>query len=118
MAAQAPDVHGAKDVGHEYHYRHQLCWTMDPDMVLGSSLSSDFSMVPVGNAGNLSWHEPKGSVILKPPHDPGSGPRSRASAMPLMVTEVLTISTGPVCSRATAPELVLATAQAYTMPWP
>lgn len=47
-------------------------WAMDPDMVLGSSLSMDVMMASVARAGHSDWHGLNGSVVLASPHGPRS----------------------------------------------
>lgn len=54
-----------------------LCWTVDPDMVLGSNPRSDVTMVPVDSAGHLDRHEPNCSVVLEPLHGPRCESRSQ-----------------------------------------
>lgn len=56
-------------------------WTMDTDMVLGSSGDSDGTIVLVGSAGCLYQCGPNSSMVLELPLGLRFGPRSQVSAL-------------------------------------
>lgn len=88
-------------------------WTMDSDMVLGSSPGPDVTMAPVaGRSLRLAWtQQPSGpripiwSQILR-------------ITLPAIARGALGISTDSGCGRVMDPDLALAIAHACTIHWP
>lgn len=85
---------------------------MASDMAPGSSPGLDDTIALGDTAGHLDWHEPNGSMVLKPQHGPRSGPRSWASTLHSMVTGSSDLSAGSVCDRTMDPDMTLAASHA------
>lgn len=91
--------------------------TMDPDVVLVSSLGPDVTMVPGGIIGHLDQHDPHSSMALRHQYSHRLQPRSQASTWLLSATWVRDISADPGRGRTTDQDTILGSSldQAVTM---